>query len=330
MRKFVAASIACALLALFAVAYSGAAEVDASAYPKRPIHIVVPFPAGGPTDLLSRFIGQEMTAAWGQPVVIENRPGGNTTIGAMAVAKADPDGYTLLAAMDTTMVLNPLVNKNLPYDPFRDFEPISLGAKNISLVEVRSDSSAHSVQDLIANLKANPGKLNFGTGTINSRLAAMLFAKMTGTNFAIIPYKGSAETVRGLLSGSIDFGIDGVASSLPLIQAGKFRALAKMSYRPLHQLPDLPSLPDAAGTPALGDISTWIGFYAPAGTSKEITGKLQHIIATMFADPVVAARLDKAGIIAVSSTPAELDAYVHSELERWGKVIKDNGNLTLD
>ena len=301
-----------------------------SNYPKRPIHIVVPFPAGGPTDLLARIIGQEMTAAWGQPVVIENRPGGNTTIGAMAVAKADPDGYTLLAAMDTTMVLNPLVSKNLPYDPFRDFEPISLGAKNISLVEVRSDSSAHSVKDLIANLKANPGKLNFGTGTINSRLAAMLFAKMTGTNFAIIPYKGSAETVQGLLSGSIDFGIDGVASSLPLIQAGKFRALAKMSYRPLHQLPDLPSLPDAADAPALGDISTWIAFYAPAGTSKEITGKLQHIIATMFADPVVAARLDKIGIIAVSSTPAELDAYVHSELERWGKVIKDNGNLTLD
>ena len=330
MRKFVAASIAISLLSLHLVAQLRAAEVDAGNYPKRPIHIVVPFPAGGPTDLLARIIGQEMTASWGQPVVIENRPGGNTTIGAMAVAKADPDGYTLLAAMDTTMVLNPLVSKNLPYDPFRDFEPISLGAKNISVVEVRSDSSAHSVKDLIANLKANPGKLNFGTGTINSRLAAMLFAKMTGTNFAIIPYKGSAETVQGLLSGSIDFGIDGVASSLPLIQAGKFRALAKMSYRPLHQLPDLPSLPDAADAPALGDISTWIAFYAPAGTSKEITGKLQHIIATMFADPVVAARLDKIGIIAVSSTPAELDTYVHSELERWGKVIKDNGNLTLD
>jgi tripartite-type tricarboxylate transporter receptor subunit TctC len=328
LGKVAAVSIAAAVLALAAPAR--AADVDAENYPKRPIHIVVPFPAGGPTDLLARIIGQEMTASWGQPVVIENRPGGNTTIGALVVAKADPDGYTLLAAMDTTMVLNPLVSKSLPYDPFKDFEPISLGAKNISLLEVRSDNPAHSVKDLIGQLKASPGKLNFGTGTINSRLAALLFAKMTGTNFAIIPYKGSAETVQGLLTGSIDFGIDGVASSLPMIQSGKFRALAKMSYRPLHQLPDLPALPDAADAPALGDISTWIAFYAPAGTSKEITGKLQNMIATIYADPAAAARLDKAGLIAVSSTPAELDAYVHSEIERWGKVIKDNGNLTLD
>jgi tripartite-type tricarboxylate transporter receptor subunit TctC len=327
MRKLIALSFALALLLPGA---SRAEDIEARDYPSRPIRIIVPFPAGGPTDVLSRIIGQEMTASWGQPVVIENRPGGNTTIGAMAVAKADPDGYTLLAAMDTTMVLNPLTSKNLPYDPFKDFTAISLGAKNISVLEVRSDNSAHSVKDLIANLKANPGKLNFGTGTINSRLAGLMFAKLTGTDFAIIPYKGSAETVQGLLSGSIDFGIDGVASSLPLIQAGKFRALAKLSYRPLHQLPDLPPLPDAAGVPTLGDISTWIGFYAPAGTSKEIVGKLSHQIATMYADPAVAARLDKAGIIAVNSTPAELEAFVRSETERWGKVIRDNGNLTLD
>ena len=138
MRKLVSTSIAYALLSLLVVARAHAAEVDARNYPTRAIHIVVPFPAGGPTDLLSRIIGQEMTASWGQPVVIENRPGGNTTIGAMAVAKAEPDGYTLLAAMDTTMVLNPLVSKNLPYDPFRDFEPISLGAKKPSAEESTS------------------------------------------------------------------------------------------------------------------------------------------------------------------------------------------------
>ncbi len=174
-----------------------------------------------------------MTASWGQTVVIENRPGADTTIGAEVVAKADPDGYTLLAAMDSTMVLNPLVKKDLPYDPARDFEPISLGAKNISVLEVRGDSTAHTVQDLIDTLKARPGKLNFGTGTTNGRLAALLFAKLTGTNFAIIPYKGSAETVEGLLTGSVDFGIDGMASSYPLIKDGKFRALAKLSDRPL-------------------------------------------------------------------------------------------------
>jgi len=301
---------------------------DGSNYPRRPIHIIVPFPAGGPTDILSRIIGQEMTASWGQAVVIENRPGADTAIGAEFVAKADPDGYTLLAAMDSTMVLNPLLKKELPYDPLTDFQPISLGAKNISLLEVRADSSAENVQDLIDLLKAKPGKLNFGGGTTNGRLAALLFAELTNTNFAIIPYKGSAETVQGLLTGSVDFGIDGVASSLPLIRDGKFRALAKLSERPLKQLPDLPPLAEAAGVPDLGDISTWIAFYAPAGTSKEIVGKLQNFIATIYADPAVAHRLDEAGIIAVSSTPGELDAFVRSETRRWGKVLRE-GNITV-
>jgi tripartite-type tricarboxylate transporter receptor subunit TctC len=326
-------TIAAAALIAFAIGASATAraqDVEAANYPNRPIHIIVPFPPGGPTDILSRIIGKEMTASWGQTVVIENRPGADTTIGAEVVAKADPDGYTLLAAMDSTMVLNPLVKKELPYDPARDFEPISLGAKNISVLEVRADSHAHSVQDLLDALKERPGKLNFGTGTTNGRLAALLFAKLTGTTFAIIPYKGSAETVEGLLTGSVDFGVDGMASSYPLIKDGKFRALAKLSDRPLDQLPDLPPLAEAAGVPELGDISTWIAFYAPAGTSSEITGKLSHFIATVYADPTVAKRLQDAGIIAVSSTPGELKAFVHSETERWGKVIHDNANYIFE
>jgi tripartite-type tricarboxylate transporter receptor subunit TctC len=323
------------LAALIAFAIGGSAparaqDVDASAYPNRAIRIVVPFPPGGPTDILSRIVAKEMTASWGQPVLIENRPGADTTIGAEAVAKADPDGYTLLAAMDSTMVLNPLLKKELPYDPFRDFEPISLGAKNISIMEVRADSTAQTVHDLLDTLKAKPGKLNFGAGTVNGRLAALLFAKLTGTSFVIIPYKGSADTVEGLLTGSIDFGVDGIASSFPLVQAGKFRALAKLSDRPLAQLPELPPLAEAAGVPELGDISTWIAFYAPAGTSSEITGKLAHFIATIYADPAVAARLRDAGIVAVSSTPGELDAFVHGETERWGKVLHDNAKAIVE
>jgi tripartite-type tricarboxylate transporter receptor subunit TctC len=328
-RRFARSAVLTAL-ALCAIVPARAQDLDAGTYPSRPIHIIVPFPAGGPTDILSRIVGKEMAASWGQPVIIENRPGADTMIGAEVVAKADPDGYTLLAAMDSTMVLNPLLRKDLPYDPFRDFQPISLGAKNISLFEVRADSSAQNVQDLLDALKATPGKLNFGTGTTNGRLAALLFAKLTGTAFAIIPFKGSAETVQGLLTGSVDFAIDGVASSFPLIQSGKFRALAKLSDRPLRQIPDLPPLAEAAGVPELGDISTWIAFYAPAGTSSEIVGKLSHFIATIYADPAVAQRLDEAGIIPVASTPAELDAYTRREIERWGKVIRDNGNFTVE
>jgi len=320
------AAAALIALAIGASAPVRAQDVEAVNYPNRPIHIIVPFPSGGPTDILTRIIGKEMMASWGQTVVVENRPGADTTIGAEVVAKADPDGYTLLAAMDSTMVLNPLLKKELPYDPVRDFEPISLGAKNISVLEARADSAFHTVQDLLDALRARPGKLNFGTGTTNGRLAALLFAKLTGTTFAIIPYKGSAETVEGLLTGSVDFGVDGMASSYPLIKDGKFRALAKLSDRPLDQLPDLPPLAEAAGAPELGDISTWIAFYAPAGTSSEITGKLSHFIATIYADPVVAKRLQDAGIIAVSSTPGELKAFVHSETERWGNVIHDNAN----
>lgn len=314
-------------LAVGALARADAQDVDASHYPSRTIHIIVPFPAGGPTDILSRIIGQEITASWGQPVVIENRPGADTAIGAEIAAKADPDGYTLLAAMDSTMVLNPLLKKDLPYDPAKDFQPVSLGAKNISLFEVRADSAAHSVHDLLDTLKAKPGKLNFGAGTTTGRLAALLFAKLTGTTFAVIPYKGSTETAQGLLTGSVDFGIDSVASSFPLIQAGKLRALAKLNDRPLSQIPDLPPLAEAAEVPGLGDISNWIAFYTPAGTSNEIVGKLSNFIATIYADPAVAKRLDDAGIVPVASTPAELDAFARHETERWGKVIRDNAKL---
>jgi tripartite-type tricarboxylate transporter receptor subunit TctC len=314
---------------LLAIAPARAQESDAREYPRRPIHIVVPFPPGGPTDLLARIVGKEMTASWGQAVVIENRPGADTAIGAEAVAKSSPDGYTLLAAMDSTMVLNPLIRAGLPYDPDKDFTPISLGAKNISLLEVRADSSARSVGDLIETMKAAPGRLNFGAGTINGRLAALLFARLSGTAFAIIPFKGSADTMQGLLTGSVDFCIDSVATSLPLLRQGKFRALAKLSDRPLAQLPDVPPLAEAAGLSEFGDTSTWIAFYAPAGTSNEIVGKIQHFIATIYADPAVAQQLGEIGISAVASTPAELDAYVRSESERWGKVLRDNGNLIL-
>ena len=307
-----------------------AMPAQAQDYPTRTVKIVVPFPAGGTADVMPRIIADWLSRKWGQSVIIEDRSGAGGNVGAEVAAKADPDGYTLLAAMDSTMVLNPLVKKELPYDPARDFEPISLGAKNISVLEVRGDSTAHTVQDLLETLRARPGKLNFGTGTTNGRLAALLFAKLTGTNFAIIPYKGSAETVEGLLTGSVDFGIDGMASSYPLIKDGKFRALAKLSDRPLSQLPDLPPLAEAAGVPELGDISTWIAFYAPAGTSSEITGKLSHFIATIYADPAVAKRLQDAGIIAVSSTPGELKAFVRSETERWGKVIHDNASYIFE
>jgi tripartite-type tricarboxylate transporter receptor subunit TctC len=318
------------ILALLAMppALPSAAEETADAgkaFPSRPIRIIVPFPAGGPTDILARVIGQRMSEDWGQPVVIENRPGANTAIGAQQVARAAPDGYTLLAAMDTTLVLNPAAIKNLPYDPFRDFAAVTLAAKNTSLLTVRADDGPKSIGELIAGAKRNAGKLNYGAGIITTRLAGYLFNREAGIDVQLVPYKGSAEVVQGLLTGAVDYIIDGVASSLPLIQSGKLRALAKLNSRPLPALPDVPPLSVAAGMPALDDISSWIAIVAPARTPRAIVDKIQQEVARMYADPALYERLRKAGINAVASTPEEFDAFFRKEAVRWDKAFKESG-----
>jgi len=302
----------------------------AQSFPTRAIRIVVPFPAGGPTDINARIIAQRMSEDWKQPVVIENRPGANTAIGAQMVAKADPDGYTLLAAMDTTLVMNPATaSAPLTYDPFKDFATVTLTAKNTSLLTVRAADGPNSVKELIARAKAAPGKLNYGAGIITTRLAGYLFAKSAGIEVQLIPYKGSADVVQGLLSGSVDFIIDGVASSLPLIQSGKLRALAKLNGRPLPVLPDLQPLAVAAGLAELEDMSSWIGLVAPAGTPRAVVDKIAREIAAIYADPVVAGRLEQAGITAVTSTPGEFDAYFRAEAARWSRVFRESG-IKLD
>jgi len=316
------------LTAAFAItpAVAQPASDPAQTFPSRAIRIVVPFPAGGPTDINARIIAQRMSEDWKQPVVIENRPGANTAIGAQMVAKADPDGYTLLAAMDTTLVMNPATaTAPLSYDPFKDFATVTLTAKNTSLLTVRAEDGPGSVKELIARAKAAPGKLNYGAGIITTRLAGYLFAKSAGIEVQLIPYKGSADVVQGLLSGSVDFIVDGVAASLPLIQSGKLRALAKLNGRPLQVLPDLQPLAVAAGLPELEDMSSWIGVVAPAGTPQPVVDKIAREIAAIYADPVVAGRLEQAGITAVTTTPGEFDAYFRAEAARWTKVFRESG-----
>jgi len=302
-----------------------APSAAAQEYPNRPIRIIVPFPVGGPTDILSRVIGQRMSEDFRQPVVIENRPGANTVIGAVQVARAAPDGYTLLAAMDTTLVMNPATIKDLPYDPFRDFAAVTLAAKNTSLMTVRAEGGPRTIAELIARAKARPGKLNYGAGIITTRLAGYLFSREAGIDTQLVPYKGSAEVVQGLLTGAVDYIIDGVASSLPLIQSGKFRALAKLNSRPLPALPDVPPLSTVAAMPALDDISSWIALMAPAHTPRPIVDKLQQEVGRMYADRALYDRLEKAGINAVASTPDELDAFFRKEAVRWEKAFRDSG-----
>jgi tripartite-type tricarboxylate transporter receptor subunit TctC len=305
-------------------------EADAKGYPNRAIRIIVPFPPGGPADTIARLVGQRMSEDWGQPVLIENRAGGNTAIGAQAAARAAADGYTLLAAMDTTMVINPLVAPNLPYDPLKDFVPITLLTKTMSLVVVRSDGPK-TIKELVAKAKANPGTLNMGAGTITSRLGALQFAKAAGIDVQLVPFKGSAEIGQAVLAGTVDFALDSTGTSLPLIQSGHYRALAKYSNRPLPILPDLPSLSAAAELPGLGESSTWIALAAPAGTSAAIVDKIHREVASIYSDAAMTTKLEQIGIPALrSSSPAEFAAFIRSETERWSEVLKESDNVKLD
>jgi len=301
-----------------------AAPATAQEYPTRPIHIIVPFPAGGPSDVLARLIGDKMSADFGQAVVVENRPGANTVIGAEAAAKAAPDGYTLLMAIDSTLVMNQYLYKSLPYDPLADFVPISLVARTIGLLVVNAQSDVTSVKDLIAKAKAAPGKLNYGAGTISTKLQGYLFNDAAGVDTMLVSYNGSAEVAHGILTKSVDFVFDGPSAELPLIQSGDLRAIAKLDGRPFPALPNLPTL-DAAGGLQLGDMTVWLGLVAPRGTPAPIIDKLQGETAKILNDPGVKARADAVGFYPASSTPAEFSAFIRGEAARWQPVVKKSG-----
>jgi tripartite-type tricarboxylate transporter receptor subunit TctC len=320
-------ALAAAVL-LAAGAIAPAHAQDAANFPNRPVKIVVPFPAGGPTDVNMRILGQKLGEIWGQGVVIENRPGANTGIGAQVVAKSAPDGYTLLAAMDTTLVMNPATGASMNYDPFKDFAPITLTAKNTSLLTVRASDGPKTIQELIAHGKASVKKLNYGAGITITRLAGATFAKAAGIEVQLIPYKGSSEVVQGLLTGSVDFIVDGIAPSLPLIKSGQFRPLAKLNNRPLPPLPDVKPLAEATGLP-IDEMSSWIGLVAPAGTPPAIVKKIYDDVKRAMDDATVADRLEKAGIFPVTTTPQEFDTYFRAEARRWTKVYQDSG-IKLD
>jgi tripartite-type tricarboxylate transporter receptor subunit TctC len=224
--------------------------------------------------------------------------------------------------------MNPATKTNLPYDPFKDFAAITLGAKNTSLLMVRAEDGPKSIAELIERARAS-GKMNYGAGIITTRLAGYMFNRAAGIKVQLIPYKGSAEVVQGLLTGAVDYIIDGTASSLPLIKAGKFRALAKLNSRPLPALPDVPALAQAAGMPELDDMSSWIAFVAPAGTPRAIVDKLQGKVAAIYGDRATYDRLIAGGINPVSSTPEEFDAFFRKEAVRWTQAFKESG-IKLD
>ncbi len=314
-----------AILALSAGSAAAQDQSGAASYPNRPIRMIVPFPAGGPSDIVARVIGQKMSEDWGQPVVIDNRPGANTLIGAQAAAKAAPDGYTLFMAIDSTLVMNQHFYKSLPYDPLDDFVPITLTAKTMSVLTVLAASGPKTLKELIAKAKAQPGKLNYGAGTITAQLMGHQLHKAAGLDIVYVPFKGTPETVNGLLTGSVDLIYAANQIVTPLIANGQLRALAKMDRNAPPSMADIPPAAVAADLPDLDDMSVWLGLVAPKGTPKPIIDKINAEVVKILTDPAVKEKSERTGNYPVTSTPEQFSAFIRKEADRWEKVIKDTG-----
>ncbi len=315
------------LRALGALAVAFAANVHAQApYPNHPVRIVVPFPAGGTTDILARATAQKLTETLGQPFVVENRPGAAGNIGAEIVAKSPPDGYTMLMGTVGTHAINASLYEKMPYDHVKDFVPVVLVAGVPNVLVVHPSVPAKSVQELIAYAKANPGKLNFassGSGT-SIHLSGELFKTMTGVSMQHVPYKGSAPALADLTGGQVQLMFDNLPSALPLIKAGKLRALAVTSLARASALPDVPTVAES-GLPGF-EASSWFGLLAPAGTPKDVVTKVNAEVAKWLATPEAKEKLAAQGAIVASGlTPDDFTRHIASETTKWQKVVKDSG-----
>ena len=313
------ARLACAA-ALLALSVSSA---TAQNYPARQITLVVPFAPGGPADFLGRLIGQKMGEDLGQQVVIDNRPGANTIIGAQAVAKAAPDGYTLLMAIDGTLVMNPFLYSKLAYDPFKDFVPVSLVALVPSAVVGNINIPVSSIKDLVEREKAKPGTVQIGISTPTSQVNVGLLNMMAGTNFTMVPYRGGTTQVTGILAGDIPLGMESINVSLPLWRDNKLKILGLVSAQRLSLAPEIPTI---AETFPGYDLGIWQSIVAPAGTPREVVSKLHGSIKKVLAMPEVRDKLLAAGIEPASSdSPEEFAAFIRSQAETRAKVIQAVG-----
>jgi tripartite-type tricarboxylate transporter receptor subunit TctC len=321
--KFRAYNLLGALAVLLALAFPAAAQN----FPTRPITMIVPFAPGGPADVLGRLIGQKMSEDLGQQVIIDNRPGANTIIGAQAVAKAKPDGYTILLAIDGTLVMNPFLYSKLSYDPFKDFVPIALVAEVPSVLEANIKVPVNSVKDLIELGKAKPGELNVGVSTPTSQVTASLFNMMTGINLVQVPYKGGTTQITSLLAGDIQLGMESANVAIPLWRDNKIKILGLTGGKRLSIVPDIPTVGETL--PGF-DLGIWQSVVAPAGTPKEIVDRLYGSLAKVMANAEVKQKLLAVGIEpTISKSPEDFGAFIKSQAQTREKVIKAVG-MKLD
>jgi len=298
---------------------------NADNYPSRSIRIVVPFAAGGTSDLVTRILGQALSTELKTPVVVDNRPGAGGNIGSELVAHSTPDGYTLLMGTVATHGINATLYKKMPFDPVKDFAPVSLVASTPSVLEVTPSLPVKSVQELIAYAKAHPGKLYFGSAGNGSshHLAGELFDTMAHVKMTHVPYRGTAAAVTDTISGQVQVIFDTLPSAIPFVKSGRLRALAVTSPQRDPSLPDLPTISES-GLPGY-EVGSWYGLLAPAGTPAPIVEKLSKVVAQLVRRPDIKQKLLERGATPVGDTPAEFASYINSELKKWAPIVRASG-----
>ena len=308
---------------MFAWAILVAGAAIAQQYPTKPIRIVVPFAPGGPNDILARIIGQKLTEAWGQPAIVENRPGGGTIIGTELVAKSPPDGYALLM-VSTSHTTNPTLLRKLPYDPLRDLEPVILVASSPNVVIAHPSLPAKSVKELIAVARSRPEQVAYGSGGngTSTHLAGAMLALMGGVKMIHVPYRGGGPATIDLLGGQTTWMVGTILPSMPHIRSGRLRALAVTGAK---RSPALPDVPPVADTLPGFEASSWYGVSAPGGTPKDVVAKLNQEIARRLNTPDIRERIAGEGTEIVAGSPEEFGSFYRSEIEKWAKVIKAAG-----
>ena len=312
------------VLCLVAVAIGSAPDARAQAYPSKPIRIVVPFPAGGTSDILARAIGQKLTEEWGQQILVDNRPGAGANIGAEIAARSPPDGYTLFV-MSTAHTINPSLYSKLAYDPVKDFTPVTMIVATSQVLAVHPSVPVKTVREFIAYARKRPGELNYssaGSGT-QPHLSGELFKTMTGINIVHIPYKGAPPAMTDLLAGQVALTFATAPSAVPFVKTGQLRALGVSTAKRIAALPDVPTIAEA-GVPGY-EAAGWNGLVGPAGLPSAIVDKLNAAVGKIVRTPAMSSFLSGQGADPDLGTPAEFAAYIKSEIVKWATVVKTSG-----
>ena len=308
------------LIATFSLSFAAAQQ-----WPAKPIKIIVPYPPGGTSDILARALGPGITAALGQPVIVENKPGATGNVGADFVAKSPPDGYTLLLADIGSLAISPSVFATLPFDPVKDFAPVVMVAYSPHLLVVHPSVPTKDARDLVAYAKANPDKLNFAVSGIGgaNHLAGIDFAQRAGIKWTYIPYKGGAQALTDMVGGQAQVMFNGMLATYPFVKDGKLKVLAISSAKRFAAAPEIPTVAES-GMPGF-ETGSWQGIVAPAGTPADIVGKLHATVMRALATPEMKDRLDKAGAEVREMSPAQFGAFIVAEKARWANVVRESG-----